>query len=241
MRINRWFLTALSLLLAAAFALHAEPSLAASKIGVASAVKNRVEGSVGGGTRQLSAGSEIFTSEVVRTGDASTAQLLFLDQTSLSIGPKSEVTLDRFVFDPNRGAGSVAINASRGAFRFISGSQKSSSYQIKTPVATVGVRGSIFQVYVTHAANGQPVVYLIWVEHSGTASYHGQTFNLNAGQMLILTLNGIQGPFNSPWSGHLAELSVDFLGQIDIPDGKIDLLDQLNARGGPPPPQSQND
>ena len=69
--------------------------------------------------------------------------------------PPSEVRLDRFVYNPDRKAGNVVIEASRGAFRFVSGSQNPSNYTIKTPLATIGVRGAIFR---THAISGRRVV-----------------------------------------------------------------------------------
>ncbi|HET7681819.1 MAG TPA: FecR domain-containing protein, partial [Xanthobacteraceae bacterium] len=143
-RRGAWLGTVSSLVIAGY--LLQSPSAYADKIGVASAVNQRVEGVNGGATRTLSVGSDVFTNEVVRTGDDSNAQLLFRDQTSLSVGPGSEVRLDKYVFDPARGAGEVVLNATKGAFRFISGVQQSSSYQIKTPAGTLGVRGTIFDI-----------------------------------------------------------------------------------------------
>jgi hypothetical protein len=189
MAISRLMGTVSSFVLSALFTMHGALAQNAAKIGVASAVKNRVDGQVGGATRPLVAGGDIFAREVVRTGEQSTAQLLFLDETSLSIGPQSEVTLDRFVYDPNRGAGNVVINASRGAFRFVSGSQQPTSYQIRTPVATIGVRGTIFDLYITLNAAKQWIAVLILVEGSLTAGNHTLT---KAGQALLFTPSGVQ-------------------------------------------------
>jgi hypothetical protein len=116
---------------------------AADRIGVTAAAQNRVEGVMGNQTTPLRPGSTVFQDQRVRTGPASTAQLLFLDQTSLSVGPSSDVKLDRFIFDPSRSQGNVVLSATRGAFRFVSGSQQPSNYQIRTPVATIGVRGTV--------------------------------------------------------------------------------------------------
>jgi ferric-dicitrate binding protein FerR (iron transport regulator) len=191
MAISRWLNTVSSLVLAGFFAADGAMAQSASKIGVASAVKNRVEGSIGGGARPLAAGSAVFAREVVRTGEESTAQLLFLDETSLSIGPQSEVTLDRFVFDPNRGAGNVVLNATRGAFRFVSGSQQPSSYQVRTPVATIGVRGTIFDMYLAKNNQGQTVLVVILVEGSTTMTIGGNVYNLTKpGQALVMTEGG---------------------------------------------------
>ncbi|MES1155487.1 MAG: FecR family protein, partial [Pseudorhodoplanes sp.] len=131
---------------------------AESKIGVAAAVKNQVEGLQGGAPRTLAAGSEVFANERIRTGEASTAQLLFLDKTSLSVGPRAELSLDRFVFDPNKGTGQVVLDTVRGSFRFVTGSQNPTHYSIKTPVATLGIRGTIIDLLVQ---SGRTIVVLV--------------------------------------------------------------------------------
>jgi hypothetical protein len=127
--------------LAVLVALQSTASLAEPKIGNATATTNKVEGVVGGNTENISDGSEIFTNEIVRTSAASVADLQFIDQTKLIVGPISEVRLDKFVYDPSGSSGSVVIQASRGAFRFVTGSQDKKVYEIKTPYGTLGVRG----------------------------------------------------------------------------------------------------
>jgi len=67
--------------------------------------------------------------------------LKFRDNSNLSVGPKSSVRLDKFVYDPNKSAGGVAVEATRGSFRFVTGSQGNGSYQVKTPYGTLGIRG----------------------------------------------------------------------------------------------------
>jgi hypothetical protein len=236
MAISRWFSTVSSFALAAILSSNGALAQGTAKIGVASAVKNKVEGSAGG-TRALSTGSSVFAREVVRTGDQSTAQLLFLDETSLSIGPQSEVTLDRFVFDPNRGAGSVVLNATKGALRFVSGSQQPSSYQIRTPVATIGVRGTIFDCYVGVGKDG-PFAIIILVEGALTAN--GQTLS-KAGQALIFKKGGVQQvtwdstlfslvstvPFPL-WGNHWRMETPDW---AKLPDFTQDRIEDLLGRG----------
>src|SRR5262249_59034412 len=73
-------------------------SWAAQKIGVAGAVKNDVQGLNGSAAEKLAPGSHLFEQEVVKTGAESLAQLIFLDETSLSVGPKAQVKLDKFVY-----------------------------------------------------------------------------------------------------------------------------------------------
>jgi ferric-dicitrate binding protein FerR (iron transport regulator) len=161
-----------------------------SKIGVAAAVQNQVFGN----SQPLSNGSGIFANERIRTGEASTAQLQFVDQTNLSVGPKSEVVLDRFVYDPNSGKGNVVVQTGRGVFRWVSGSQDPTSYQIKTPVATIGVRGTVFQL-----ANGLHVsiVSLISGQVSITNLVTGQIIILNPGWTIVIYSDGHFEQFQS--------------------------------------------
>jgi hypothetical protein len=121
---------------ALAFAL--QPTAAsAQRIGSATSVKPDASGSVAG---TLSSGSSVHARETVQTGSSGQANLRFIDTTSMSVGPRSSVRLDKFVYDPNKGAGSAVMETSRGAFRFITGSQKG-EFKIKTPTGTLGVRG----------------------------------------------------------------------------------------------------
>jgi hypothetical protein len=123
---------------AALLALQSTASIAQTRIGTASSVRPDASGSVGG---TLAAGSGVHANETIKTGSAGQAGLQFNDQSNLSVGPSSEVRLDKFVYDPNKGTGSIAIEATRGAFRFTTGSQNKGEVKIKTPYGSLGVRG----------------------------------------------------------------------------------------------------
>ena len=91
---------------------------AQTRIGTASSVTPEASGSIGG---TLSAGSGVHANETVKTGSSGKAGLQFHDQSNLSVGPSSQVRLDKFVYDPNKGTGSTVIEATRGTFRFTNG------------------------------------------------------------------------------------------------------------------------
>ena len=74
---------------------------------------------------------------MIRSGEDSVGNLQFIDQTKLSVGPKSEVRLNKFVYDPNKKAGSVVIQAGKGAYRF---------------ARTLGVRGTVLEIVVENSA-----------------------------------------------------------------------------------------
>ena len=107
------------LLLVALFALQSATSRGQEAIGSATSVKPQAEAN----TRMLSGGATVYSKELIHTGDAGVADLRFHDNSNLSVGPKSSVRLDKFVYDPNKSAGSVAVEATRGSFRFVTGAE----------------------------------------------------------------------------------------------------------------------
>lgn len=140
----RWpFIAVSAALVALALSPAASAQTANARIGTAVAVRNQVTAAQTGQERRLAVGNAVFQDDLVRTGVDSIAQLLFADQTTLSVGPRSEIRLDRYVYDPSRSVGDVAVSLTSGALRFISGQQDPRSYQVRTPVATIGVRGTI--------------------------------------------------------------------------------------------------
>jgi hypothetical protein len=125
-------------------------------IGVAASITPSAESGTGTAFQTLAPGSELHANETVRTGDVGKADLVFIDRTNLTVGPTSEVKLDKFVYDPVGNKGKVVIQATRGAFRFATGTQDHSAYQLNTPYGSLGVRGTAFTCEVKpKGQNGQ--------------------------------------------------------------------------------------
>lgn len=138
-------LTSVLFAAAAAGMIGLEPA-AAAKVGVTSAVNPHATGKPPGGTaRTLSLGKKVVFNERIKTTREGLVQLLLLDGSAFTIGPGSEVVIDKFVYDPNTKTGEMVANVVRGAFRFVGGrlSKKKDGVTIRTPVATIGVRGGI--------------------------------------------------------------------------------------------------
>jgi len=94
----------------------------AQTVGVASAVSGEPRGTPPAqNERILRVGIDVFSNERVRTGANDRAHLVFTDGSALSVGVNSEITIDRFVYDPSTRQGDLAFTASRGAFRFVGG------------------------------------------------------------------------------------------------------------------------
>jgi len=134
--------------LALGMAAFAQAALADPRVGVTSATTGGPTGKPPAqAERVLHVGVDMQANEVVTTGASDRAHLLFLDGSSLTVGPQSRVTIDKFVYDPNSKVGALTINASQGIFRFVGGRiSKTVPVTVTTPAATLTIRGSIMIV-----------------------------------------------------------------------------------------------
>ena len=118
---------------------------AQSKVGVTSATDGDPLGKPPSeNERVLRIGIDVQANEVVTTHGNDRAHLVFLDGSSLTVGPNARLTIDKFVYDPNTKTGELAVTASQGVLRFVGGRiSKTSPVTINTPSGTIGIRGGI--------------------------------------------------------------------------------------------------
>ena len=126
-------------------ALAASSVHAQTRVGEAAVVKNEVV-RVAASTTPIKVGDGLLRDETVRTGLDSATRLVMADSTNLSLGPSATIKLDRTVFDDEHHYRDVAIKLTSGAFRFVTGNSEKAAYKISTPLATIGVRGTILDV-----------------------------------------------------------------------------------------------
>ncbi len=143
-------MTALRLLTLSLALLATDAALAQSRVGVTSAASGVPVGKPPAqAERILHVGVDVQANELVTTGTADRAHLLFLDGSSLTVGPSARLTIDRFVYDPNRKVGDLAVSSSQGVLRFVGGKiSKTTPVVITTPSATLTIRGGIMLVNV---------------------------------------------------------------------------------------------
>ncbi|MCW3837393.1 FecR family protein [Sphingomonas canadensis] len=82
------------------------------------------------------------------TGRGGRLQVLLLDKTVFTVGANARMKVDRFVYDPNRKSSTVGVSVTKGAFRFMSGKPVRANpgqSGIRTPVASIGIRGTIVE------------------------------------------------------------------------------------------------
>lgn len=120
----------------------------AQRAGVAAGVQGDVSltGPVRPSEKAVKSGDELVLDDRLTTGAESHAQALLIDETTLTLGPDSELTIDKFVFDPDGDASEISANFVKGAMRFVSGRIGRLAPQrvnVRTPVGTLGIRGTI--------------------------------------------------------------------------------------------------
>ncbi|HEX8664932.1 MAG TPA: FecR family protein [Beijerinckiaceae bacterium] len=166
---------------------------AREKIGGATAVERDVTGALPGEERKVAQGDDVFLDETVRTAALSAAKLRFVDETDLSLGPQASVKLDRYVFNPDKTAKEMAVTMTKGAMRWVSGLSPSSAYRIKTPQATIGVRGTIFDL----VADGRRTTVVLQegaVEVCTTGPRRVCRMLTRKGDVITVAGNAIEGP-----------------------------------------------
>jgi hypothetical protein len=203
MHIHRLWIIVISIL----SAILATAAFAQAPIGDASDVRNDVQASLNRKPLPIEIGASVFQNERLRTGEASEAKLVFLDSTDFSLGPTSQATLNRFIYDPDRGSGRIQIEAARGVFRFVTGTQAKKNYEIDTPSGKIHVNGTEFQLMVAPA-------YMIVFLESGAVTVttnRRRVVALNQpGYSLTVHSDGrVEGP--NPANGTITKYSkVDF-------------------------------
>jgi len=124
----------------------------------------------------------------VHTGTASHVQILLLDGTTFQIGANARLVIDRFVYDASRSASAVGAEVAQGSFRFVSGQPthgRPGETAVRTPAASIGVRGTIFE-----GAVGQDAVNI--------ARFEGGIPNLDGVDPQTATLVVLRGPAAGP-------------------------------------------
>jgi hypothetical protein len=136
---------ATALVLAAGFA-----SLAlAAEIGQIKVAKGPVTIERGGQSLPAAIGMRLQTSDVVKTGAEASVGITMSDNSLLSAGPNSILSLDRYEFDATTSQGRFDASLATGSLAVVSGriaKQSPEAMTLRTPYAILGVRGTEFAV-----------------------------------------------------------------------------------------------
>lgn len=133
--------------------------------------------------RILRVGTDVQANEVITTKEDDRAHLLFLDGTTLTVGPNAQLMIDKFVYDPAAKKGELAINATKGVFRLIGGKiSKTAPITVNTPSSTMGIRGGIMIFGV--GATQTTAIFVFGTSMTVTAGGQTQTVTQPSSQVV---------------------------------------------------------
>ena len=121
----------------------------AAEIGQVKIAKGQVDVERKGQTMPAKVGMRLETADVVKTGADGSVGITMADNSLLSAGPNSILSLDRFDYDPTTNQGRFDTLLQKGSLSVISGrmaKQSSDAMTVRTPSAILGVRGTEFVV-----------------------------------------------------------------------------------------------
>ena len=134
---------------AAALAAGLAQPVSAADIGQIKVAKGTVTVERGGQAQPATVGTHLQTSDVVKTGVDGSAGISMSDNSLLSIGPNSMLSLDRYEFDSTTNQGAFDASLRKGSLAVVSGriaKQSPDAMAVRTPYAVLGVRGTEFVV-----------------------------------------------------------------------------------------------
>jgi len=129
-------------------ALAATPAFATGIATVTDVVNDGYRQPPGDQERRAAPSDELVSDEALRTSRDSSIAVKFIDGSELSVEAQSEVVLSDYLFDPEAAAATGVISLNAGLFHFNSNNVPDDGLVLKTPVATIGIRGTEFLVTV---------------------------------------------------------------------------------------------
>lgn len=218
-RNQTFFTRLLTLLLSTVAPLSQATAQTSAKVG---AVNPDTTGTPPGGTtRNLVVGADLVVRETIRTSASGSTHISFPDQSTVNIGPNSELVIDEYLYDPNTKTGRMRGSAVRGVLRYVGGQiSHKSEVTVTTPSANIGVRGGILTLLLplppglaasdpnlTGQAGGELVVC-----HFGTVTVRTGTSQVRLRPGEAVVINGANQSISRPFK--LAPATVQQIAQM---------------------------
>jgi hypothetical protein len=133
------------LLVAVCLCIFATGAVAEEFVGLVKSVEGQAFVARGGETKAVAAGMEIKMGDVLKTGADGSVGLIFSDDTIISMGPRTELAVEDYLFEPIEGKLAFIARILKGTVSYLSGQiakLSPESVKLVTPAATIGVRGT---------------------------------------------------------------------------------------------------
>jgi hypothetical protein len=96
-------------------------------------------------------GKSIFYDERINTSTSGLVQVLLIDGSTFTVGPGSDLVIDKFVYNPKKNSGEMVATFSKGVMRFVGGklSKNEGGVTVNTPQGALAIRGGMFMGQIT--------------------------------------------------------------------------------------------
>jgi hypothetical protein len=224
--INEWWLAAAAATSVLAPVASAQAATQpGTQVGIATAVRPGVVTATN--DRVVYIGNAVTYGERFKTDSSGVIHILFMDQSSMTLGPNSELVIDEFVFNSESRRGNIAVNLVKGALRVVGGfiskfnnPQGFSAARVQTATATIGIRGGISLI-----------------EHNGD---QGSAHFLFGQQMQVLGSGGLSQTVTRPGFGISFGPNGSLGNPFRTPPGVLNNLMLQFGSGGPQPGGAPN-
>jgi len=176
---------------------------------------------------------DVFSYDTVKTGKGQVA-IEFLDETRVDITQNSKLIIDEFVYDPNSKTGKLSLKATLGTVRYASGQIAKNSAQnisIKTPTATVSVRGTDFAMTIDEIGSST-IILLPSCDGNGNCFVGEISVESDAGQVIMnqaFQATQVDTPESKPLKPILLDLDENLINNLLIvqkPPALADAIEQ---------------
>jgi hypothetical protein len=166
------------------------PAMAASNVGTLESLVKDVWGTPPGAARMaLAEAASIVLNQRLETGDESAAQIRFIDASKLTLGENANAVVDEYVFAGDASRSTVTL--AKGAFRFISGQMPEKNMRLKTPTASIGIRGTELKIDVYD--DGATELSTVSGAANIVSNVTNQALDILAGHSVTCDANGVLG------------------------------------------------
>ena len=186
-----------------------------------------------GESNKLAIDLDVFSYDTVKTGNGKTA-IEFIDQTRVDVTQHSKLIIDEFVYDPAAKTGKLSLKASLGTVRYASGQIAKNSMQnvvIKTPTATIGVRGTDFTMTVDEI--GSSTIILLPSCNTQGMCYVGEiAVESDAGFVIMnqaFQATVVDTVASTPMKPVILDLDEDLIGNLMIISKPTEIQEQQRA------------
>lgn len=120
-------------------------------VGYVKTVSGEASIATAGKTVRAAVGVPVFQGSVLRTAEKSSLGVTFRDETVMSFGPDTQLTVEEYLYAPAGGKLKFGSKMAKGSLNYVSGviaKLQPEAVSIQTPTGTIGVRGTQMLVLV---------------------------------------------------------------------------------------------